>query len=485
MYQEGQEGEKIQEKPSWWDKAREMFRESTWITIAWEWLQKLLGRAVDLVLWITMVYSGYQLIPGAPQASPGFSSFMFIAQFIALDIGGLGLNQLGQQAGLPRSAFSRVVAFILIGITLITITYAGVHHAFEVTVIVKGKAQIENLIPENVNRTVEVILVILRAVMTVFYGQAIKALSTLDRSMHERLDTLERENPELRGQVDALREQVSSVQGRMSSVQMLLDTSREQVSTLRVQLDTKQRELDGLQNDLDTGHGDTVKLRRELNAANAKVDLLQSQLDSKKVELDGLRATLEEGQDWQTGRVQTLLDAEQERAAHLQQLLKDEQNATVILRREKNAAVSEADQLRSRVDVQQRDLDAKQRQIEAQKQEAQRVQSLLQSEQQKVSNLQEKLSSVQGEVSTLRVQLDASSPAKQTQKMDTGRGKVVQLDTSRPRKTGQDDTADRVGKLLEKEPGLSGRAIAARLEISPTTANKWKEFFENQQKLAK
>lgn len=481
MVQEEQTGRNVQNTPSWLAIAQELFRESTWITIAWEWLQKLLGRAVDLVLWITMVYSGYQLIPGAPQASPGLSSFMFIAQFIALDVGGLGLNQLGQQAGLPRNAFSRIVAYILIGITLVTISYAGVHHALEFTVVQGKNVVVKNHIPDEVNSGIEVFLVVIRAIMTVFYGQAIKALSTIDRSMHERLDTLERENPELRGQVDTLRQQLSSVQSRVSSVQQQLDTSREQVSTLQQQLDTKQRELDGLQKDLDTGHGDTVQLRHELNAANAKVDLLQSQLDSKKLELDGLRATLEEGQDWQTGRVQTLLNAEQERAAHLQQLLKDEQNATVVLRREKNTAVIEADQLRSQLEVHQRELDAKQQQLNTQKQEAQRVHSLLQSEQQKVSNLQEKLSSVQGEMSTLRVQLDTSKPTKQAQKVDTGRGKVVQLDTSRPRKNGQDETAlaEQVRELLDKEPGLSARQIAAKVGCSPTTAAKWKSIVEN------
>jgi predicted nucleic acid-binding Zn-ribbon protein len=457
------EGEKIQEKPSWWTTAQELFRESTWITIAWEWLQKLLGRAVDLVLWVTMVYSGYQLIPGAPQASPGINSFMFIAQFIALDVGGLGLNQLGQQAGLPRSAFSRVVAYILIGITLVTITYAGIHHAFEATVTVNGKAQIENLIPENVNRAVEVILVIARAIMTVFYGQAIKALSTIDHAMRDRLDTLESENPELREQVDTLREQVSSVQGRLSSVQHQLDASREQVSTLEHQLDTKQHQLDTLQQELETGQGDTVGLRRELHAAIAKIEMLQAQLDTKHLELAGLRATLEEGQDWQTGRIQALLDAEQQRAAHLQQLLVEEQNATVVLRREKNAAVIEADQLRSQVD--------------AQKQEVHRVHALLQSEQQKVSNLTAQLSSVQSQVSSLRVQLDSAASTKQAHKVDAGHSNVVQLDASRSRKTGQ-EVAEQVRALLKKNPGLSGRAIANELSISPTTAAKWKEFYE-------
>jgi hypothetical protein len=154
-----------QEELNW----REMLKESTWVTIAWEWLQKLLGRSVDAVLWVTMIFSGYQLIPGAPQPPIMISTFMFVLQFIALDVGGLGLNQLAQQQGLSRWAYSRVIAYILIGITLVTITYSGIHHAVPA-------------IPDQVNAGIEVTLVIARSVMTVLYGQAIRSLKQVERS---------------------------------------------------------------------------------------------------------------------------------------------------------------------------------------------------------------------------------------------------------------------------------------------------------------
>src|SRR5215472_1897436 len=94
----------------------EIIKESLWITIAWEWVQKLLGRAVDAVLWVTMVFAGYQLIPGVPQPYQVVSIVMFVAQFVALDIGGLALNQMAKSQGLPKRSFSRIVAYILIGI---------------------------------------------------------------------------------------------------------------------------------------------------------------------------------------------------------------------------------------------------------------------------------------------------------------------------------------------------------------------------------
>ena len=59
-----------QPERTWKAIVGDSLKESTWITASWEWLQKLLGRAVDAVLWTTMIFAGYQLIPGAPPAPP-------------------------------------------------------------------------------------------------------------------------------------------------------------------------------------------------------------------------------------------------------------------------------------------------------------------------------------------------------------------------------------------------------------------------------
>jgi hypothetical protein len=162
-----------QEELDW----KAILRESTWLTAVWEWLQTLLGRAVDLVLWVTMIFSCYQLIPGATQPPASVSTFMFVLQFIALDVGGMSLNRLAQQQGLDRWAYSRVIAYILIGITLITISYAGMEHAVT--------------IDASVTNWIEVLLVIARSVMTVLYGQAIHALKVADQSLRDRLTELE------------------------------------------------------------------------------------------------------------------------------------------------------------------------------------------------------------------------------------------------------------------------------------------------------
>jgi hypothetical protein len=47
--------------------------------------------------------------------------------------------------------------------------------------------------------------------------------------------------------------------------------------------------------------------------------------------------------------------------------------------------------------------------------------------------------------------------------------------------TGQDtEICEQVRSLLDGDPSISGRAIAARLNISPTTANKWKTMIESE-----
>lgn len=377
---------------------KESLKESTWITISWEWLQKLLGRAVDPVLWVTMIYAGYQLIPNAPQPPDVLNTFMFVCQFIALDLGGLGLNQLAKEQGQGPKSYARRVAYILIGITLVTITYSGIHHAFP-------------QIPANVNTGIEVTLVIARSIMTVLYGPAIKSLKHEQEKSQNKLAELEFEIPRLRDEVSSLREQVSTGQQEVSNLRKALDSEMREASMLRDELDRATGRCAELQSQLENGQGDVFSLRRDLNEAQVEVDALNTRLNGKQREIEGLRETLESGQSWQETRYQQMLDAERQRVSSLEQ---------------------EVSTLRKKLEVAQQKLDAK----------------------------------------------PVSTPQQKT--VSSGHGKVVQLDTSR-RKTGQDENviAEQIRTLLDAEPGLSGRRIADRLSCSPTTANKWKQHFEN------
>src|SRR6266536_3661575 len=413
---------------------QERLKDSSWVTIGWEWLQVLPGRSVDFVLWTTMIFSCYQLIPGAPQAPAGVSTFMFILQFIALDIGGLGLNRLAQQQGLPRWAYARVVAYILIGITLVTISYAGIEHA--------------GTVPLEVTGWIEAMLVIARSIMTLLYGEAIHSRKAQEQSMRDHLAELEE-------------------QAKLQQQQ--LDSGQQEVSTLRVQLDSEQGKVSSLQEQLDSGQRDTSALRTQLNVALVEVDTLRAQLDGKKQELESLRETFSSGQEWQESRVRQMVETERQRVSNLQRQLTDEQNAVVGLRRELNAALVEADRLRTQMEVKQHEVEG--------------VQAVLKTEQQEVSSLRVQLDTLQQRAFSSGVQLD--NPSSGQGKVDSGKGKVVRLDTNRPRKSGQDAVehalAEQIRGLLTAEPGLSGRALAARLGCSPTTAAKWKGIIETEQ----
>jgi hypothetical protein len=57
----------------------------------------------------------------------------------------------------------------------------------------------------------------------------------------------------------------------------------------------------------------------------------------------------------------------------------------------------------------------------------------------------------------------------------TGQSKVIKLASRR--------VGEQIRAILLREPSLSGRAIAEQLNISPTTANKWKAIVENEQQV--
>ena len=65
---------------------KDLLRDSYWVTIAWDWFMTFLSRAAESDLWVTMVFSCYQLIPDAPQPPASVSNGVFICQLIALDV---------------------------------------------------------------------------------------------------------------------------------------------------------------------------------------------------------------------------------------------------------------------------------------------------------------------------------------------------------------------------------------------------------------
>jgi predicted RNase H-like nuclease (RuvC/YqgF family) len=375
------------------DQVKETLRDSSWGTIAWDWFQTLLGRAAEAVLWATMVFSCYLLVPGAAQPPAEVSSVAFILQFIALDIGGLGLNKAAQQQGLPRTSYARVIACILIGITLVTVTISGIEHA------VKVEASLQTWI--------EVFLVVARSVMTVLYSQAVHDLKHQAQSMRDRIRELEGE--------------VSSGQERLSSLERQLESERREVSNLRVQVAEREQQVDTL-----TGH---------LSTGQQKVSSLEQQAKSGQGEVSRLRERLSQALEAAESAQAQLRVKERERAA-FEEALNSEQQAVSRLRAQ------------------------------------------LVAEQERVFTLSERVSPGQQKP---RVS-SSSKVSSQGVQVDTGQGhggQVTPLD-SKKRREDEHALAEQVRQLLSQEPGLSARAIAARLGCSPTTGAKWKAAVEQE-----
>ncbi len=177
-----------------------------------------------------------------------------------------------------------------------------------------------------------------------------------------------------------------------------------------------------------SGHGGL-----DIRVLLQELDTLRGQLDTERQSVSCLRE--------QVSRLQAHLDRAQQEVSRLQAHLESERN-----------------QARHHLDPTRRDLSSCQQERTS-------------------SRASVQVSGRQGNV------LHLDTPG-QGRTLDTpGQGNMLHLDTSRPRKTSQDERTlgPRIRALLQEEPHLSGRAIAARLGCSPTTAARWKSQIEGEQ----
>lgn len=150
-------------------RLKRSFAQSTYITVAWNWFMVLAAKAAEPVLVTSVLYASVKLLP-VVHFPPQFDVVVFIAQFVALDIGGLSLNKLADEAkkdGNDEGAkHARRLSIALVGIMLIGVIMAGVDQ------IVKLDGQIGTVI--------DTILLIARAVMAVLYSRVIHSLKKDD-----------------------------------------------------------------------------------------------------------------------------------------------------------------------------------------------------------------------------------------------------------------------------------------------------------------
>ena len=146
-----------------WDAFKANFLQSNYITDFWNWLLTLLSKSAELVLFGSILYSSYQLIPGVPSVPAGLDAFLFLVQQAALDIGGMGLLKLAKRAGLPRNSFPMQVGVTLVVLMILNVVLATVKHALP-------------MVPGSVFVVAEALLLTIRAIMAVLFGHAIHAL---------------------------------------------------------------------------------------------------------------------------------------------------------------------------------------------------------------------------------------------------------------------------------------------------------------------
>jgi hypothetical protein len=150
-------------------RIKRSFAQSTYITTGWNWFMILAGKAAEPVLVASVLYASVKLLP-IVHFPPQLDVVVFIAQFVALDIGGLSLNKLADQAkkdGNDEGAkHARRLSVALVGIMLVGVIMAGVDQ------IIKLDGQVGTVI--------DTILLIARAVMAVLYSRVIHSLKKDD-----------------------------------------------------------------------------------------------------------------------------------------------------------------------------------------------------------------------------------------------------------------------------------------------------------------
>jgi hypothetical protein len=146
-----------------WDAFKSSFKQSNYITDFWNWFMTLMSKAAEMVLFGTVLYSGYQLLPGVPHVPATIDAAVFVIQQGALDIGGMGLLKLAKRAGLPRDAFPVRLGMALVVLMILNVALASIKHSLP-------------MIPDGVFVGIETILLIARAIVAVLFGHAIYAL---------------------------------------------------------------------------------------------------------------------------------------------------------------------------------------------------------------------------------------------------------------------------------------------------------------------
>src|SRR5260221_1765435 len=146
-----------------WDAFTSSFKQSNYITDFWNWFMTLMSKAAEMVLFGTVLYSGYELLPGVPHVPATIDAAVFVIQQGALDIGGMGLLKLAKRAGLPLDSFPVRLGVTLVLLMILNVALASIKHTLP-------------MIPDGVFVGIETVLLIERAVLVSPFGHVHYAL---------------------------------------------------------------------------------------------------------------------------------------------------------------------------------------------------------------------------------------------------------------------------------------------------------------------
>lgn len=260
-----------------WQRIQHSFKYSNYITDGWNWLVTLLSKSAEFVLFASVLYSGYQMLPGIEHANQQIDAVIFIIQQAALDIGGLGLLKLAKKAGLKNSDFPMIVGYTLVGLMIMNVIMASIQRSVPST-------------PAWVFQVVEALLLVARSVMAVLYGHAIHAL----REEHGESNLSMKDVKDLQNSLQASIDELSkaSSQDLAQRVDQLSSTFNQKLTELAERLQNALNESStvvsrNLQEDL------AAKLASTRESFHLQLADL-ADLSSASPEVQGLQAQIQE-----------------------------------------------------------------------------------------------------------------------------------------------------------------------------------------------
>lgn len=257
----------------YWDRFKFHFVRSNYITAVWNWFLGLAGKAAEAVLTASVVYSCARLLPGI---NPPYvvDNTVFICQMVALDVGGLSLRKMANQArkdGNPEGAdFAKNVSNWLIGIMIANVVLSVVQRV--------------TTVPGQAIAVVEGLLLIGRAVMAVLYAHVIHSLKAdappdPQNAPHPQPDItgLQEQMANQTSELNALRDGLNQLQNASfmdietvkQSLTEHLNTQMKHLAEQPVEHETKQQNTVSTKHE--TGKNETAKQTKHLSRNTKKI----------------------------------------------------------------------------------------------------------------------------------------------------------------------------------------------------------------------